>query len=100
VRAHSEEVTRELLEALATYERQRPGRGAAFLEAVEVVFARIRQAPLSFPRVAFMRRPVVRRAKILTFPYSVIYYVHRGVPVVVAIAHGRRAANYWRKRLR
>ncbi len=67
---------------------------------LEATFRRIREAPLSCQRVPFVRRPVVRRAKVMRFPYSVIYYVLRGEPIVVAIYHGKRQPGYWRERLR
>jgi plasmid stabilization system protein ParE len=90
VRAHGIETTLELLEAIRTYEAQREGRGERFLAHVDATFGRIRSAPLSFQRVPFVRRPVMRRAKVLRFPYSVFYYVLRGEPIVVAIVHGKR----------
>ena len=100
MRAHSVETTAELLEAIHTYEAQRPGRGARFLAQLEATFGRIRESPLAFPRVPFVRRPVLRRAKVMRFPYAVFYYVTRGEPIVVAIHHGKRHPNAWRKRLR
>jgi hypothetical protein len=54
---------------------------------------------MSFPRIAGTRSPVLRRARVLRFPYVVVYYIHRGEPIVAAIAHGRRDPAYWRQRL-
>ncbi len=94
------EVVLEFDEAIAVYEEQRPDRGARFSGAVRSVFARIAEAPLAFPRSRLLRRPILRRAKVLRFPYSVLYYLHRGEPIIVAIAHGKRTPSYWRERLR
>jgi hypothetical protein len=35
----------------------------------------------------------------MRFPYAVFFYMLRGEPIVVAVAHGRRRQGYWRKRL-
>ena len=32
------------------------------------------------------------------FPYSIIYRIERDAVVVVAVAHGKRNPDYWRKR--
>ncbi len=96
--AHDASVLHEVREAVASYEEQRSGRGARFLAELEATFRRIREAPLAWPRTAIVRRPAVRKAKVMRFPYAVFFYMLRGEPVVVAVAHGRRLPGYWRKR--
>ena len=86
----SVEVVLELDEATETYEQERPGRGARFEAAVLVTYGRIAQTPLVFPRSPIIRRPVLRRARVQRFPYTVFFYLLRGEPIIVAISHGRR----------
>jgi len=100
VRAYDVETTAELVEAIRTYEKQRPGRGGKFVAEVEATLRRIREAPLSFPRLHTVKRPILRRARVLRFPYSIVYYLLRGEPIVVAVHHARRSAGYLRARLR
>ena len=63
-------------------------------------YRRIAEAPLAFPRSHIMRRPVLRRARVMRFPYAIFFYLLRGEPIIVAIAHGRRSPEYWRERIR
>jgi toxin ParE1/3/4 len=102
VRFFSLEVVLERIEAIEQYERdeRRAGRGARFDAELRATFQRIALAPLSFPRIPGTRSPALRRARVLRFPYVVVYYLLRGEPIIVAIAHGRRRAGYWRQRLR
>ena len=99
MRAHDVAVLQEVQDAVVVYEQQRPGRGARFLAELEAALQRIREAPLSWPRIAFVRHPSIRKAKVMRFPYAVFFYMLRGEPIVVAVAHGRRRQGYWRKRL-
>ena len=94
------DVVLEFDEAIATYEEQRPERGERFRRAVLAVYRRIDAGPLSYPRSRIVDRPILRRAKVLKFPYSVFYYLLRGEPIIVAIAHGKRQPGFWRGRLR
>jgi plasmid stabilization system protein ParE len=102
VRFHSLEVVLERIEAITEYERdeRRAGRGARFDAELRATFQRIALAPMSFTRIHGARSPVLRRARVQRFPYIVVYYLHRGEPVVVAIAHSKRDQGYWRTRLR
>jgi plasmid stabilization system protein ParE len=100
VRYLSLEVVLELDEAIDAYEHQRLDRGARFEAAVNATYQRIASRPLSFPRSHIMRRPVLRRARVARFPYSIYFYLLRGEPIIVAIAHGRRRPAYWSERLR
>jgi plasmid stabilization system protein ParE len=100
VRFLSLDVVLEFEEAIETYEEQRPGRGDRFAAEVRATFRRIEAGPLAFPRSPIVLRPVVRRAKVMRFPYSVFYYLLAGEPIVLAIAHRRRHPAHWRKRLR
>ncbi|MGH7329027.1 MAG: type II toxin-antitoxin system RelE/ParE family toxin [Polyangiaceae bacterium] len=90
----------ELDEAIETYEQQRPGNGARFEAEVDATYRRMADSPLAFPRSHIIRRPELRRARVMRFPYSVFFYLLRDEPIIVAIAHGRREPRYWRERLR
>ena len=98
----SHEVVLERLEAIWFYEQdeRRAGRGERFDQALTATVGRIQESPLGHPRDARFKRPVIRRAKVMKFPYSVVYFLHRGEPIIVAIAHQRRAPSYWAARLR
>ncbi len=102
MRYASVDVALERAEAIWTYEQdsRRHGRGARFDAELLATFRRIDASPQSFPRITRIKRPVVRRAKVLRFPYAVVFYVHQGEPIIVAIEHGKREPLYWRKRLR
>jgi toxin ParE1/3/4 len=82
-----------------------PDAAARFRAAVDRVFDRIEENPSQFPehgllvvqngRALFY---AVRRAVVPRFPYVVLFYVRRGVAIVLAIAHGRRRPGYWSER--
>jgi toxin ParE1/3/4 len=84
----------ELLDARDWYEDQRSGLGEAFAAEVDTVFARIVEAPLSYPRVhGDTRRAFVRR-----FPYAVYFHTRPDEIVVLAVMHGRRHPRRWQSR--
>lgn len=84
----------ELLKALAYYARRRPGLGLAFLAAVEEAVARAAEAPAAGSPLG----GAIRRRLVPDFPYQVVYRADV-VPVrVLAVAHLRRRAGYWRRR--
>lgn len=81
----------EFSEAAEYFERESPGLGAAFIDAVEVCVADIVEFPeAGATLVAGVRRKVVRR-----FPYSVLYAVRPDHIRVVAVMHARRRPMYW-----
>ncbi len=102
MRYASLDVAIERAEAIWTYEQdpRRKGRGARFDAELRATFDRIDASPQSFPRISRIKRPVVRRAKVLKFPYMVVFYVHKGEPVIVAVEHSKRGPLYWSERLR
>lgn len=69
-------------------------------EALTATFRRIQESPRGHTRDARYTRREIRRAKVLKFPYSVVYFIHRGEPIIVAIAHHRLRPTYWASRLR
>ena len=85
---------RDLVEALAWYERQRQGLGDEFLRAVRDTYPAITQRPNSF---AVVHRDV-RRALVGRFPYGVYFRVLSTKIVVTAIMHGSRHPKHWQSR--
>ena len=91
------EALAELQEAASWYNRERPGLGLEFLDAVESTLARVRELPGVFAVV--MERPLVRRALLRRFPYAVVFTVHEDAIHVIAYAHAKRRPLYWARRL-
>jgi plasmid stabilization system protein ParE len=84
----------ELLDARDWYEEQRPGLGRAFATEVDMVLARIVQAPLAYPRV----QGETRRALVRRFPYAIYFHAVPDEIVVLGIIHGRRRPRRWQSR--
>jgi hypothetical protein len=91
---------REASEAADWYDEHAPGLGAEFVAAYERALQSIEAHPLRFPRWTQIRSShEIRRRFLGKFPYSVIYAVRPRVIFVVAVAHFRRAPEYWVDRL-
>jgi len=89
------EAEADLREAYRWYEQQRIGLGEDFLLCVEASSVALRENPEQFPKVyQEVRRMVLRR-----FPYSILYLTSHDEIVVLAIFHGRRDPQTWRKRI-
>jgi toxin ParE1/3/4 len=86
----------ELVSAEARYTAAYPGRGRRFLGAVEQTLTRISEAPEAFPLEH--GTDSARSAKVLRFPYRIVFVVHEGTVFVIAVAHGRRRPSYWKRR--
>lgn len=91
----SAEAALELEAAAAWYERQRPGLGAAFIDAVDGVLHRVSDWPESG---AATDVDGVRRVPVSRFPYHLPYLIHAGHVRVLAVAHDRRRPEYWAER--
>lgn len=85
------EANAEMIEVARYYEDRSPGLGAIFLDEVEKVFLRIREAPQSWPIV----RGPYRRCLLHKFPLGVIYRVDPDRIFVMAVANLRRKPHYW-----
>ncbi len=86
-------------EALASalyLERQETGLGDRFLDDIDRALVLIEQHPKAW---APMGREL-RRCRLVTFPYGLIYRIRAGEIEIVAVAHDRRRPGYWRNRLR
>ncbi|MFN3651697.1 MAG: type II toxin-antitoxin system RelE/ParE family toxin [Armatimonadota bacterium] len=85
----------DLREAVSYYNRQRAGLGAELRDEVRIATRRIATHPEAWqPLSRDIRRFLLRR-----FPYGVIYSLHGGEVVILAIAHLHREPDHWRNRL-
>ena len=91
---HSEAI-KELDSAIFYYENQKVGLGLDFLAEVEQCLSKIQQNPNlgAVYKVAGLRRYVIQQ-----FPFLIFYAELEEFIWVVAIAHGKRRPNYWRRR--
>ena len=85
----------ELDEAITYYEQQQAGLGLALQTAVERAVRRIQQNPqLGAPyKTTELRHFILQR-----FPYGLFYAETKDAVWIVAVAHGRRRPDYWRRR--
>ncbi len=97
---YTAEVVRELRAARQWYNRRAPGVGERLLDLVDEKIGEIARAPGSFP--PDRQDPIVRRARVTKFPYTLIFMMldEDAVVVLLALAHGKRKPGYWKKRLR
>lgn len=86
----------EFDEAIAYLERERPGSGHLFFEAISTRFGRIAEHPYAGKLI----RGGARRYVVPGWRYSIIYSVEPDHIFIAAIAHQSRRPNYWRRRLR
>ncbi len=83
--------SRELNEAADFYDREQPGLGTEFLDAVEAALVVVAENPAAFPvLLGETRKRVVGR-----FPYSILYWFDRTTVHVTALAHHRQRPGYW-----
>jgi plasmid stabilization system protein ParE len=85
----------DLREAFAWYERQEPGLGQRFLEAVDATLERVR----ANPRVCAVLHGDVRSVRLARFPYAVLYRERPGRLVVLAVFHGHRDPGQLQRRI-
>jgi|JI6StandDraft_1071083.scaffolds.fasta_scaffold190859_1 toxin ParE1/3/4 len=86
----------EFAAAIDYYDREREGRGQRFAGEVERTLDVIALLPLAYP---LLQAPDVRSAKVRYFPYRVVYVYVRGNVDVLAVAHAKRRADYWHRRV-
>lgn len=80
--------------AAVWYEDQQSGLGARFLDELDLVFQRIAEHPLQFPRLELE----VRRALLRHFPYGVYFLVAAEEVRILAILHLNRQPDMWKGR--
>jgi plasmid stabilization system protein ParE len=84
----------EMDEAALFLDREDPGLGREFLQAVENAVDQI----LSRPEAAQLIQGRVRRKLVQKFPFSVIYSVRDTQIRILAVSHQKRRPYYWRSR--
>jgi toxin ParE1/3/4 len=86
---------KELNRAIGYYERQKRGLGLDLLAEVEEAVFKIQKDPsIGSP----YKETEFRYLLVRGFPYVIYYADFPGRLWIVAIAHGRRRAGYWRRR--
>lgn len=88
------EAERDLLDAASWYEEHQRGLGQQFLDEALAAFSAIAERPFLYPSV----HRNTRRSLIHRFPFGVYYRVEVAVVVVVAIIHGSRDPQTWKRR--
>jgi toxin ParE1/3/4 len=89
------EADEELSEAAAYLFERSPRAAQRFLLDVDETVKLLRR----FPRLGSPLRRDLRRFLLKVFPYRIIYRIEGEAIVVYAVAHVRRKAGYWRKRV-
>ena len=83
----------EVIEAQDWYEREAPGLGRHFREAIDALIERMSANPRQFP-VVFKD---VRRALLRRFPYSLFFVMEGETLLVIACFHASRDPAQWQK---
>ena len=84
----------DLADAAFWYEAQQSGLGHQFLGEALAVFAALAKAPQLH---AIVHRNT-RRALLHRFPFGVCFRIDTATIVVVAVMHGSRHPNRWKRR--
>ena len=84
----------EVIAAQDWYEREAPGLGRHFREAIDALIERMSANPRQFP-VVFKD---VRRALLRRFPYSLFFVMEGETLLVIACFHASRDPAQWQKR--
>jgi plasmid stabilization system protein ParE len=92
--AYLPEARDDIDQAYAGYERQRPGLGDGFLEALRRQLKLIEVNPALYGEVYNGARAAVLRR----FPYVVYYREEPGHVLVLAVRHGRDDPSIWQGR--
>ena len=82
---------KELNDAAAYYERERPGLGSAFINEVERSIA----AVLAHPEIGQVAAGAIRRVLCRRFPYAILYIVKPSELRILAVMNLRRRPGYW-----
>lgn len=88
------EAESDLDEAFQYLEKQQTGLGFQFLEAITNLVLILEENPLLFPKV----HKEFRRAVVQRFGYNLIFKVIGLQVFIIAIIHGSRNPERWKKR--
>ena len=89
------EAIEEARAARRWYEARSPAAADQFVAELDAAIQRILDAP-DLHAVYFHG---TRRCLLHRFPYLVVYRQTAGTAEVIAVAHGRRKPDYWKRRL-
>jgi toxin ParE1/3/4 len=84
----------ELTDAVAFYELEAEGLGAALLDIVEDAVADLRK----FPESGEVLKGSYRRKVLRRFPFSLIYRINDREVRILAVMHHKRRPFYWQGR--
>ena len=82
---------KELLEIESYYDGIIEELGNRFREEIEITISRIMKFPNGWQSLS----PVVRRCRLISFPYGIIYRVTPNEIRVLAVMHQHREPTYW-----
>ena len=85
----------ELDEAMGYYESRARGLGLDLQKKVEQAVGAIQQSPESWPA---HKRTGFRKYFVERFPFTVFYMDLPDLIWIVAVAHGSRRPDYWKRR--
>jgi toxin ParE1/3/4 len=96
-----QEAAEEVAAATNWYDRERPGLGTEFSDAVEAAIDLIEEdiLPLS-PMPGKSGTKGAKRLILKRFPYDIVVIERTIEVVVIAVAHHSRKPGYWRERIR
>lgn len=89
------EAQEEINAAFDWYFKRNPKAADGFLTEIGASFSQIVSHPQLYP--AYTKN--TRRRVLAGFPYSVIFQEKSDAILVVAVAHAKRRAGYWRGRI-
>jgi hypothetical protein len=96
-----QEAAEEVAAAADWYDRERPGLGTEFSDAVEAAIDLIEEDILPlFPLPGKSGAKGTTRLILKRFPYDIVVIERSSEAVVVAVAHHSRKPGYWRERTR
>ncbi len=87
----NELAVREMNDAIAYYELQYSGLGAAFKVEIKKAISRIIKYPKAWPTVD----EDIRKYILHKYPYNIYYSLEKDHLYIIAIAHQHRKPTYW-----
>ncbi len=84
----------DIKEAASWYQMQQSGLGDKFLDKVSAAIQKMIKAPFSYP-VIYQN---VRRILLNKFPFGIYYFIDNDSIIIIAVMHGSRNPNHWKKR--
>jgi len=85
----------EVDEAVAWYAQQGKDASRRFLDELDHAVRLVK----SYPLLARLIEPEIRRFLFITYPYALIYGIDEDTMVIIAVAHQQREPRYWADRL-